>query len=289
MVAIERAFARIREGQVHLRRRQPAHAGQHIPLVLLHSSPVASGSLVPLMQALGNERLLIAPDTLGNGDSASPKSPNADLGYFADATVRLLQTLELEQVDLYGVRTGALIAAEIAVSRPVRVRRLILDEVNLPPEGFMESALETNSPQIEPDDMGRHLLWAWNVMRDHSLFYPWFARDREHRLNIDLPSAGAIHDSTVEVLKALRTFHVSYRAAFRYPRRARLPLITVPTLILADPAHLASKKAPDVTRLISTAVLRRLPRGANPISARTNAINQYLSGSVRMKSKKGDG
>ena len=119
MTEIERAFARIREGQVHLRRAVPNVGEQHKPLVLLHSSPVASGSLVPLMQALGTRRPLIAPDTLGNGDSAPPDKDDPDIAYFADAMIRLLDALGLERIDLYGDRTGALIASEIAIAKPL--------------------------------------------------------------------------------------------------------------------------------------------------------------------------
>ena len=60
------------------------------------------------------------------------------------------------------------------------------------------------------------------MMRDHSLFYPWFARDADHRLQLDMPSADALHEATVELLKGFRTFHFSFRAAFRYPPRERL-------------------------------------------------------------------
>ncbi len=278
MPAIDRDFVRIREGQVHLRRCLPREGAGAAPLVLLHSSPVASGSLVPLMRALAGGRLLVAPDTLGNGDSAPPDRGDPGLDYFADAALRLLDVLGLNRVDLYGVRTGALISAEVAIARPDRVRRLVLDEVSLPAEGEMERALETHSPEVEPDDMGRHLLWAWHVMRDHSLFHPWFARDRDHRLHLGLPPAGDLHESTLEVLKGLRTFHHSYRAAFRHPRRRRLPLIRVPTLVLEDPAHLASGAARDVAALVPGAALGRLPDGLEATAARAAVIEEFLSG-----------
>lgn len=285
MTEIERAFVRIREGQVHLRRNLPEDSGEHTPLVMLHSSPVASGSLVPLMRALGPRRPLIAPDTLGNGDSAPPDVDEPNLAYFADAVIRLMDELDLGQIDLYGVRTGGLIASEIAVAKPELVRRMVLDEVNLPAKGSMERALVENPPKIDADDMGRHLLWAWHVIRDHSLFYPWFLRDGVHRLDIDLPPADALHDGTVEVLKALRTFHFSYQAAFRYPRHERFALIRVPTLVLADPTHLASKMAPEVARLIPTATLRKLRPNDDKTVARARAIDRFLSRSPRHESR----
>ena len=77
-MVIERGFVSIAEGQVHFRRNGDAGAGR--PLVLIHMSPVASGFLVPLMDALGDTRPLFAPDTLGNGDSAAPEGARARQG-----------------------------------------------------------------------------------------------------------------------------------------------------------------------------------------------------------------
>ena len=48
-----------------------------------------------------------------------------------------------------------------------------------------------------------------------------------------VPSADELHMRAVEVLKALRTYHKSYRAAFSYPSRERLALLHVPTNLLA--------------------------------------------------------
>ncbi|WP_442596703.1 alpha/beta fold hydrolase [Parapusillimonas sp. JC17] len=46
-----------------------------------------------------------------------------------------------------------------------------------------------------------------------------------------MPDADALHDKVVEVLKAARSFHLPYRAALGHDKRARLPLVSVPTLL----------------------------------------------------------
>ena len=65
-------------------------------------------------------------------------------------------------------------------------------------------------------------------MRDQALHFPYFLRDPEHRLmSRPVPDADELHMRAVEVLKALRTYHKSYRAAFAYPGRARLAQVSV--------------------------------------------------------------
>jgi hypothetical protein len=49
-----------------------------------------------------------------------------------------------------------------------------------------------------------------------------------------MPSVEALHNTTLEVLKSVRTYHHAYRAAFAHPDRERLPLVKVPTLVMAD-------------------------------------------------------
>jgi hypothetical protein len=63
------------------------------------------------------------------------------------------------------------------------------------------------------------------------LFWPWYKPDAAHARRVGLPSADELHDKVVEVLKATRTYHLSYRAAIAYDKEPRLPLIKAPTLL----------------------------------------------------------
>ena len=63
------------------------------------------------------------------------------------------------------------------------------------------------------------------------MFWPWYRRDGAHRRATGLPSADELHDKVVEVIKAARTYHLSYRAAIGYDKEPRLPLVQVPTLL----------------------------------------------------------
>jgi pimeloyl-ACP methyl ester carboxylesterase len=226
---VRRGFVEIAEGQAHYRTAGWERGGT--PLVMLHASPGSARMLEPLIATLGRDRRVVAPDTLGNGDSAAPAGEAPAIGYFADAHLRALDALGIGRFDLYGSHTGANIACEIAIAEPGRVRRLILDGISLYAPDEQADMLANYAPRVPVDQNGTQLHWVWHFVRDAYLFWPWYRRDAAHRRGVGLPGADDLHDKAVEVLKAVRTFHISYRAAIAYDKAARLPLLRVPTLL----------------------------------------------------------
>ena len=227
---IRRGFIDIEEGQVHYRQAGDRRPGQ-LPLVMFHASPGSSRSLEPLMQVLAQTRWVIAPDTLGNGDSCAPALADPELAYFAQAHVRVLTSLGIERFDVWGAHTGANIACEIGIEQPHRVRSVIIDGIGLYSVTEQADLLAHYLPQVNIDPQGSQFHRLWNFVRDAYLFWPWYRPDSEHRRPSGLPPADELHDKAVEVFKAARTFHLSYRAALRYPKAQRLPLLRVPTLL----------------------------------------------------------
>jgi pimeloyl-ACP methyl ester carboxylesterase len=239
-LVIERAFVTLDEGQMHLRRLRPA-ATESCPLILLHASPTSSYFMQGLMQALietGTPRELIAPDTLGNGDSAPPSPAHPDIAYFADSLRRLLDALGIEQADVYGSHTGARIACEFAAAFPQRARRVILDGIIEYDDATRQLVVENYAPTVPPDDYGRHFIWAFNFVRDQAIYFPYFQRDPAHRLGGAMPDAAKLHRATLDVLKALDTYSKPYIAAFEYRAYARMPLIKAPVLLLRPESEL---------------------------------------------------
>lgn len=225
--AIRRGFADVPGGQVHYRE---AGRGLGNTLVLIHASPGSSLMLAPLIAAFGRTRHVIAPDTAGNGDSIVDLPEAPDIGVFTRHHLAALDALGIARFDLYGTHTGASIAAEIAIAAPERVRRLILDGVGMYTPEEQADMLARYAPAMQPDLQAQYLMWVWHFVRDTYVFWPWYATDAAHRRPTGLPSAAALHEKVVEVLKALTTYHKSYRAAFGNDKRARFPLLRVPTL-----------------------------------------------------------
>lgn len=225
---IRRGFVELDDARIHYR-----HAGEdtgHAPVVLVHASPGSSQGLRPLIAALARDRRVFAPDTVGNGDSVADIPEGADIEYFADHLARALDRLGLERVDLYGTHTGASLATELALRQPQRVRALVLDGVGLYPPELQQELLERYAPALRLDRQGMYLAWIWHFVRDTFMFWPWYRLDAAHRRGIGLPAPEALHDKVVEVLKAARTYHLPYRAAIAYDKRAKIAQLRVPTL-----------------------------------------------------------
>ncbi len=232
-VLIDRAFVRISEGLVHLRKVEGA-AGKR-PLLMIHLSPASSKRLEPVMRdlrAVGFDAPLIAPDTLGNGDSAPPAIPEPDISYFAGSLARLLDAMDIDKVDLFGMHTGARTACEFALAHPDRTGRLVIDGITEYSPEMRAVFAEHYTPRVKPDPFGAQLIWAFNFSRNQHLYYPWFMQDEAHSLNKTMPSPEALQQSTLEILNSLDTYHMAYSAAFQYASASKVAALTVPTLLM---------------------------------------------------------
>jgi pimeloyl-ACP methyl ester carboxylesterase len=182
------------------------------------------------------------------------------IGDYAEALLTVVDALKLNSFDLYGSHTGASIAAEFSLRYPGRVRRLILDGIGLYSEAERASRLEHYAPQFVPDHEGAYLLRAFHFCREQGLFFPWYDKSRSARRDRGLPSAAALHDLLVEVLKAPTTYPLSYRAAFTYRAEEKVIDLRIPTLIATaedDPLLSASQA---LARLAPTARFAAMPR-----------------------------
>jgi pimeloyl-ACP methyl ester carboxylesterase len=269
----------VREGQIHVREVAP-DANEGRPLYLMHPSPASARGLESLMAALrglGLRQRLVAPDTLGNGDSAAPEGDAPDIAYFADSVRRLLDALAIEKVDVYGAHTGARTAAELAIIAPDRVGRVVFDGIVEYDDELKRQILQNYAPPMAPQEFGQHLVWAWNFVRDQSFFFPYFMRDAEHRLSGPARPTDQLHLHVVDVLKALTTYHKPYLAAFRYRPTERLPLVRAPSLFLAsdtEPPHL---------RAAAAAMAALVPGGrvattAGGVAGKAREIAAFLAG-----------
>jgi len=256
---IRRGFADLPDRQVHYR-----HAGEGPPLLMIHASPGSSKQLEGKIAALAQRRSVIAPDTPGNGDSTPLALPAPEIGDYADALVRFLDVVGLQRCDVYGTHTGANIGLELAIRAPERVGRLVLDGVGLFPEAERRRYLDRYARPIEVDLAGSQHLRAFMFCRDQYLFWPWFETGRENRRDGGLPSPEALHDWVLEVLKALGTYHLSYRAAFAYPARERLTELKRPVMLIAAGSDPLADQTREAAALLPGARFRDLPHGADP-------------------------
>ena len=158
---VQREFVQLGYGQLHLRRATPRMpiTQQKPPVMLFHQSPNSSQVFVEFMAELGADRVVIAPDTPGFGDSDLP-ADQPDIGFYAGVMAELACSLSYTKVQLVGYHTGAAIAIELAKEHPDLVDAVVL--VGIPVFNEQEQARFRAVPWPLPRSAdGSHLSAEW--------------------------------------------------------------------------------------------------------------------------------
>jgi len=121
--SIRRAYAKGRYGQIHY--RVAGSHGSRSPLLLLHPSPLSGYVFESLMNDMGPDRFVIAPDTPGFGMSDPPPSP-PEIQDYAEVMLDFIAELGLGIVDVMGYHTGSLTAVEMSRQSPNVMRKIVM-------------------------------------------------------------------------------------------------------------------------------------------------------------------
>ena len=233
-------------------------AGSGRPVVYFHQSPLSSRSAAPLAARLPAGWRLWAPDTPGFGVSpALPGGSAAPLTMHALAAtfIPVLREAGLHQALLVGTHTGAVIALEVARQAPDLAAGLLLDGLPLFTPDESADCLANYFPAFTPEWDGSHLARLWARAREQLFFFPWFARDAQHRMVYDVAPAAGLQAWVAEMLYAGAGYARGYGAAFRHDTLQALEAVQVPVKLLyreTDPlaAHVSRLPArwrePDV-------------------------------------------
>jgi 3-oxoadipate enol-lactonase len=95
------------------------------PLLLIAGIPAVASDWALLAGPLSARRRVIAYDNRGSGESTVTPGPYTTRQLAADG-VALLDALGIQQADVFGISLGGMIAQELALGWPDRVRRLVL-------------------------------------------------------------------------------------------------------------------------------------------------------------------
>ncbi len=206
-----------------------------LPLVLLPQSPMSARQFDAALGPLTTHRIRsIAIDTPGFGYSdPAPFVPRIE--DWAGSIVAVLDHLGITRADLLGHHTGALLATEVALQAPARVRRLVLNGP-FPASGSerrqylaaMEAARGESAPAID----GMHFV-------------------RSFALRIAMHGPGPadpelITRYVVQKYQGLAPHWHGHNAAFHYDHAAAMARLTHRTLILTntgDDIHEFAKRA----------------------------------------------
>jgi len=157
IVRLRRMYIDCRYGQLHLTTAYPASGGfdEALPVVFLHADEGSGTDFSGCAQLLGTDRSVYAPDLPGSGGSDAPKARLSAAG-LALAVADLIEQLRLKRFDLVGCGRGALVAFELASTRPNQVRRVIVagpqQPAAAPAQPMLQLSANPNCTRDEPAD-----------------------------------------------------------------------------------------------------------------------------------------
>ncbi len=285
----DRAFLSQTHGLMHYRflnrevaatRASNSDAPRPCPLWMMHASPSSSRSVEPLALALHQDtphRAIFAPDTPGFGDSAALPLTQPTLIDYGHAFFEMWDQLGIERCDLYGFHTGAHIAIEMALARPERIGKVIIDGLLWLDEHEKEQYLDHYAPVLTPDAQGTQIFRALQFIRDQAWFFPHFKRDADHNLGGGAMPPAVLHTLTLELLQAIETYHLGYQAVFRHDLAARLPLLRQPVLLTADASDPTRGSLTRAASAVGSSVIRQgLTDGRLGLSDKVQLISEFL-------------
>jgi len=190
-------------------------------VVLLHGFPLSRAMWEEQLSGIGSTYRVIAPDLRGHGESPAPEGVYT-MDEMADDVVELLDSLSIsDRIVLGGLSMGGYVALSLVVRYPDRVRGLMLFDTRAgadTPEAAQNR--EASARAVLAADSAKELVDAMIP----KLFAPITLEQRPERVE---PLRAVMENNTPRgTAGALRGM------AIRPDRRADLPGIQVPTLVL---------------------------------------------------------
>ena len=216
-VAIDREYVDGRFGQLHVyyTKQSTERNTTFPPLMCFHMSPFAATIYEKFITEMGKDRLCIAVDTPGYGNSDPPEYPPLICDYAA-AMSDVMNALEIESADVMGFHTGSKIGLELAIQQPKRVRRIIMVSMAYWTQAEQtERQISIQAPEIAED--GSHLMSLWQEM------LRWSMTGRTHQMVADSFYASLLNPSIT---------HWGHQAAYQYDVEAALSEVKQPIMVL---------------------------------------------------------
>jgi pimeloyl-ACP methyl ester carboxylesterase len=218
------AMARVRDIDMYY--EESGKAGGE-PVVLIAGLSLNTTTWFRQAPALAGRYRVIAFDNRGAGRTDKP-ARDYSIALFADDTASLMDALGIDSAHVCGMSMGGMIAQELALRHPARVRSLML--ICTTPGGG-----ESESPQVTLGDPANAGMTPAEIF-DRSL--AWFYSDAWGTAHRDEIVRRALEHAHLRIdpdqfARQARAIRGDDDGAGRHDTYARLAQIAVPTLVLA--------------------------------------------------------
>ena len=221
-------------GQIHCRVAIPDEAPK-APIVCLHMSPKSGRSWADVLPLLATNRIAIAPDYPGHGESDKPPAePHVTVDDFARNVWMVIDAFGGGPVHLVGCHTGSMVAVEASLQRPDDVLSIVSFSAPVFTDKEIEELATTFAP-VPIDEQGTRFRVNWERVMEN----------RSPGVSLQM-----LADSFAENLRAGDDYEWGHRAAFAYAKsyRTRLGQVRQPILVInpADDCYEASLRADSI-------------------------------------------
>jgi 3-oxoadipate enol-lactonase len=128
-------------------------AGTGPVIVLIHGHPFNRSMWAPQLLALSSQFRVVAPDLPGYGASAA-RGQKVTMREFAESVLELLDEIAVAEAAVVGLSMGGLIAMELGLRRPERIRAVVLAATTAAPVSEPEAhRRRATADQMERDGM----------------------------------------------------------------------------------------------------------------------------------------
>ena len=232
---VKRQFVETASGQMHLRLAGAASARPTI--VCLHLMPKSGRCFAKLMPQLAQDRLLIAPDFPGCGESDPyPVDVKPSIPRYASSILEVIAHFKIQKACFVGYHTGAMVAAEIALRRPALTEKLVCISAPILTEQEVAD-FQRRYEAIPLDEAGTRFKVMWERIMAH----------RGPGMTLAMAA-----DSMAESLRGGERYEEGHQAAFEhcqaFAEALRKIEQTVLVMNVGDDLFECSKRADDYMR-----------------------------------------
>jgi len=263
-----------------------AEQGSGDPLLLIMGLAADSTAWMFQVPEFAQHYRTIVFDNRGVGRSSKPPGPYT-IHEMADDAAHLLDVLDVGRAHVVGVSMGGMIAQELVLRHPARVRGLVLACTYPEPDAEIEShrqfSIEQFGGTVTADGEMQVDLKALNPMDFFQHLLPMVFN--QEFIATELPKLIQVFSGALQYGFSLEAILGQVAAVMNHKATDRLPQISVPTVVITGDADrlIPPAKSELIAKHIPGARLVKVPGGSHGFNFETpevfnRAVLEFLAG-----------